>query len=622
MNVRVMAIVFDHARGLAPGSTVPLRYDAWQPVLLPEWQRGQLYPSVAAYVMDRLGSEAVVFARFAATPDVPRQLEVRALAEPLPFTFPPPARLLGDLAARPVSFDASGQSAWLAFAFGTAALSAAGVDAATLQWRWQARVGASAPWVDVDLTMHRIYVVLDLPGEPWQASPPDPSNRRLPRSDMLDLACLWARGARSRTEAAAHITQAVNRLGGSTLFYDAEVGAPHYTVLGGSRFLGDAFLDRLRGGNGAGPLVNCSDCATIVSTFTNLLGGELWQSKMGLVGPGFRLNPILAIGSSEWSTLHGGFGFHEVAWTGDCDAEDLVYDACVSLDADANPAAAPHVPQLPLGMRFGRPGDGGYRDRIALPADRDECAPQPALRIRRAVADVPPPALRLPPLSRRALAMRTHTAEAPSVEEGWRFEGFSWFGVELGPDWLPAARESFDAPRPVQAVAPRADAQRPARTRVIVSTWRTLRQPRALLRIEVLETDSAASAREAMLEAAADIASPGLRRWLPDEDGETGVALDSGALALFTRGNLMLAMRSAGLQAIDVRGLARQVDRWLVGAGGTEPSVGTGGGAMTGPVWLRWLVGGTRAPPHQGRSHLAVVTPRHAVAWAALTRSR
>jgi hypothetical protein len=79
----------------------------------------------------------------------------------------------------------------------------------------------------------------------------------------------------------------------------------------------------------------------------------------------------------------------------------------------------------------------------------------------------------------------------------------------------------------------------------------------------------------------------------------------------------MLVMRSAGLQAIDVRGLARQVDRWLVGAGSTEPSVGTSGGAMTGPVWLRWLVGGTTAAPHQGRSHLAVVTPRDALAWAA-----
>jgi hypothetical protein len=41
------------------------------------------------------------------------------------------------------------------------------------------------------------------------------------------------------------------------------------------------FVERLRGGNGNGIYANCSDCATIVASFANVLGCDLWQSRMG-----------------------------------------------------------------------------------------------------------------------------------------------------------------------------------------------------------------------------------------------------------------------------------------------------------------------------------------------------
>ena len=50
------------------------------------------------------------------------------------------------------------------------------------------------------------------------------------------------------------------------------------------------FLDRLRGGPGLGGTVNCTDCAVIVSTFSNALGCDLWQSRMG--SQQFEVNPI------------------------------------------------------------------------------------------------------------------------------------------------------------------------------------------------------------------------------------------------------------------------------------------------------------------------------------------
>jgi hypothetical protein len=221
------------------------------------------------------------------------------------------------------------------------------------------------------------------------------------------------------------------------------------------------------------------------------------------------------------------------------------------------------------------------------------------------------------------LAERTGVAGRPLTEQGWRFEGFFWFGSELGRDWLPRANAAFDAVLPAEGAAARPASARPGRTRTTLSIWRALRQPRALLRVEVLETDSAASARRSMLEVAAEIASPGLRPWMPEADEEAGVALDNGAMALFTRGNLLLVLRSAGLEAIDVRAMAQLVDRWLVDAGSIEPPAHAGAAVGTGPVWLRWRVGeaGMSAPGAlEGRdavrrSQLTVVTSAHAAAW-------
>ncbi|WP_457355442.1 hypothetical protein [Roseateles sp. P5_D6] len=595
MGLFVTALLFDHGRGQPQVATLPLRYDSLQPVLLPEWKWGQLTPAVAAYAIDRLGPSASVQVRFFATPDVPRTLEIRALAEapgrgPMPF-----APLAGDMAPQTVTFDAHGESPWNSFSFDTGALRTGGVDCATLQWRWQARGHATAPWLDAGVTQQRLYALLSAPSSPWETMPADPGNPALPRTDMLDVACLWARGARDASQAAARITEAVNRLGGTTLTYDALVGAPHYTVLGVSRFLCDAFLERLRGGAGAGPLVNCSDCATIVSTFANLVGADLWQSKMGLVGPGFRLNPLLSIGSRTWSTLHGGFTFHEVAWTGNCTENDSVYDACCHLDGDLDPAAPPRLPLLPMGLRFGSPGDAGYRDRIALHDDREVCAPQPTLRVRRTVA-VTRPAPPLPVLS--ALAARG--AELPGRDSGYRFEGFRWFGGELGPDWLPLHAMSFNA----------------SQLRVHVATWRSMQSPEAMLRVEATEADSPARAQQAMLEVAAEVASPRLQPWQMSEgeessDAELGLSLDNGALVLFTRGNLMLAVRSAGLQPLDARSAALQLDYWLVGADSastpTAPVVAASG-------WRRW-----RQNADHERSQLAMVTPAHAAAWRPLS---
>jgi hypothetical protein len=178
------------------------------------------------------------------------------------------------------------------------------------------------------------------------------------------------------------VTRSVYGLGPSLITYDCPGGGSSHYSLG--NFDCTAFIDRLRGGIGNGVYVNCSDCATIVSTFANALGCDLWQSRMGW---GFALNELLGIGSTVWQTACGwpSFNYHEVAWEGACTAQTDVYDACLQVDGDSDPTSPPHVPLQPEDLRFGNPGDLLYRDRLATVAGRPNCQPQPGTRTRRPI---------------------------------------------------------------------------------------------------------------------------------------------------------------------------------------------------------------------------------------------
>jgi hypothetical protein len=127
-----------------------------------------------------------------------------------------------------------------------------------------------------------------------------------------------------------------------------------------------------------------------VSTFANVLGCDLWQSRMKpQTGWTFDLNELLAIGSNVWQTAcgWGDFTYHEVAWKGGCTANDPVWDACLQVDGDADPTSAPHTPLQPVNLRFGTPGSLEYLDRLVKPASRPNCVPQPATtRTRRSIA--------------------------------------------------------------------------------------------------------------------------------------------------------------------------------------------------------------------------------------------
>jgi hypothetical protein len=426
MSVALSAIVFNHDPGSSATSALNVRRNAMQPVVVPEWRRGTSVgpeDSPVVYALDETWLNTITIQAELTCSDPQRgAVEVRAIPPPLGDALLPwlqslygpsvattilhhPAyagwrewlseqmsgHVLGPVGARDVRFDANGRSGLQAFALPRPHLWAAGVGVSDVTWQWQYRSHALEPWIDMQTTHHRVYAVLSVPTTPWSQLPFSAENTQLPWTDVLDYACRWARGAYSRDAVATRITNAVYALGDvrdePLIEYGCPVfGSPQYAVL---FFNCTAFLERLRGGIGNGPYVNCTDCATIVSTFANCVGCALWQSRMSsAVTPTFATNPILAIGSLAWQFPCGfapGFTYHEVAWKGGCTADDEVFDGCLLINGSSDPTRAPFIARLPADIRYGRSGAGEYRDRLVAPLARASCLPEPATRQRRFV---------------------------------------------------------------------------------------------------------------------------------------------------------------------------------------------------------------------------------------------
>jgi hypothetical protein len=238
---------------------------------------------------------------------------------------------------------------------------------------WYAYVAPFASQrVSIGSAVHRLYIVLDQPTAPWSAETPWVA--------ALDLACGWAVGATNVDDAARLITKRYYRSG--RVRYDTVSG---YTFYGSRTFNLTEMLERLTGGVGLGEKVNCTDSADTVSTLANVLGCDLWQSRMGW---NFAVNPIMAIGYNKWEPPFGGwFSYHEVAWKSGCTEQDNVFDGCLQVDGDDDPTQLPHAALLPTNMHFGDCTAMNYRLRLCPPQPDGcpQCQPQPATQQRRPI---------------------------------------------------------------------------------------------------------------------------------------------------------------------------------------------------------------------------------------------
>ncbi len=360
-KIEVTEITFNHNTAGWTDDAINIRKNISTAVNIPEWTKGKTEPkdSPAAFVG---GRSVKVMAKFKANRDGVYTI----------YTTGGPFRLKSTTVKIQGGVSTP---AWITLESTSLPKTVSVTD---VTWSWKRKLW----WIfsqKFEASHHRFYILLDEPREPWKQSPfPDAQN---PWAEALDYACSWASGEGSLDGAEEKITDALNS---GPYSYDMNNGATHYGVYGPRKYNLTAFLDRLAGGWGAGSIVNCSDCGMSVTTFSNLLGGQLWSSRMGW---SFQLNKIVAVGHSTFGCPNWGcsFSYHEVAWRGNALASDALFDACLKVDGDGDPVNSPYVPLLPKNILFDDPSGLDYRERLVPPASIANCQARPSEKVRPAV---------------------------------------------------------------------------------------------------------------------------------------------------------------------------------------------------------------------------------------------
>jgi hypothetical protein len=340
-DLKLVAISFNHDSASLNADAMNVRKDFTQGISAPEWTVGKSLAadSPAAYaIKETQGNKITIKAKFTIFPKSAKA-EIKADG----------GGVLGAIDPQMVTFT-NGVSVpeFVSFELNHHAIGNDGIKLDDITWDWKFRCCGGAEWEPLRTTHHRIYVVLEAPTLPWKQSGfPDTQN---PWTEALDHACVWAAGKKTRDDAATAITKQINANLG--LVYDNASGSPHYEPQPlCDKFELTQFLAYLRNGTGLGNIVNCMDCATITTTFSNLVGCDLHASKMGV---GFDLTPFRGIGSPGFGCPGFGchFSYHEVAWKGGHGNADPLFDACLRVDGDSNPWASPYVEIFPVNIIF------------------------------------------------------------------------------------------------------------------------------------------------------------------------------------------------------------------------------------------------------------------------------
>jgi hypothetical protein len=343
-DLKLVGISFNHDSSSLNADAMNVRKNFTQAISAPEWTAGKTLAtdSPAAYaIKETQGHKITIKAKFTISPNSATRAEIRADG----------GGVLGSLDSQIVTF-ANGVSVpeFVSFELHHHTIGNDGIKLEDITWNWKFRCCGGPDWEPLETTHHRIYIVLEEPTLPWkqQGFP----NDQTPWTDALDYACVWAAGKKTRDDAATAITNAINANLG--LVYDNASGASHYTVWAVvALFELTQFLAYLKNGMGLGNIVNCTDCATITTTFSNLVGCDLHASKMGSAF-GFDLTPFRGIGAAGFGCPGFGchFSYHEVAWKGGHGNADPLFDACLRVDGDLNPWAAPYVEIFPVNIVF------------------------------------------------------------------------------------------------------------------------------------------------------------------------------------------------------------------------------------------------------------------------------
>ena len=362
-NVELNGVWFDHNSNGFSNDALPMRKNYDDPISLPEWEdtagHKKHEESPACYsIADTKNNQITIKARFSGPASQSVYIKGRNIGDNK-FGFPD---------ATLISFDTNGDSGWVEFPLAGVNFHNKGIQVYNISWRWHFALtekGAFCPFGKS--SHHSIYTVLEAPKAPWVLLA---GSNQAPWQSALELACNWAKGAKNVDDAAAEIT--ISHFGSGFQY----VGISNYSTPF-DFFLTD-YLTKIHDmrNNPLPDHVNCTDCAASVSTLANLVGHDLWQSKMGLESRAFQYKKITPIGAHRAVT--GFFQFHEVAWKGSCDFSERLFDGCLKVNGSLQRI-------LPLDIKFGDCRSGGYRQLMTSPAlvGCPLCPEKPETKIRR-----------------------------------------------------------------------------------------------------------------------------------------------------------------------------------------------------------------------------------------------
>ena len=331
--IRITHIKFNFDPSAHSADALNIRIDRTHEVLVPEWNENLFLPqqSKAAYALEPTRNRTIfIQCRFEITPALASQTAtVRATGGGILGAIDPVTVHF----VNGVSHDTShtGDQEYVQIPLNHRCFNA--ITRTDIQWDWSYRCPKTHAWQQMDQpTRHRIYVVLDVPPAPWSQT----NAQIYPWTIALDYAIVAANTSSisDPSEAAALIVKHVN---GEPLQYDIWSGAPAYYSSWTKTFLIDAWL----GGFTAGPIVNCYDCASAVTTFSNVLGCQLsyqFHNSFGFLNPVYPIgrglcnNPFYGSASAPYNVpLVGVDDFHRTAFGNHAYAKQTGnnFDACM-----------------------------------------------------------------------------------------------------------------------------------------------------------------------------------------------------------------------------------------------------------------------------------------------------
>lgn len=554
MQVYLESIKFNHDKSFKTTGAFNIRRNETQIVTLPEWRRDCCFDpgcSPVAYAISQVPCLVTIEGSFICNDESVTSISVRALSGHTLSEAKlgiPAQNILGDIPVHEVPLK-KGHSSYVPFKLTNAKLREAAIGIYDVTWDWQFSLD-SVSWTEFQTTRHRVYIVLAMPSLPWEPRQSNPSNIHIPWTEVLDYACSWGGGVKNDPdEAAKRVTNSVYDLGKTLVKYFK--GASYANA----KFDCTKFLKLLGTGIGGNQTLNCDDCATVVSTFANILGCELNQSGMGL---SFQTNPILPIGASGTDWKPTTFLYHSVAWKGDCLDDDYLFDGCFQVDGDGKPALEPHLSLQPAKVQFGDFRDEAYK--FCLVNSQSFCVPIPKDglygRWRRQIG-------------RGYLGDRRSTNQEflGKLKQIYKFE-----------TWPPP-------PQHENGAAPQGESANLFRSEIVFPNWRLYECERLqnekfknlylvlfqrasldvqeLLAINLYECSDLNNPNEFLLQVLASVEQLTLTRLEGSSMGDVSF-LDVGGMAVFFRnGRFVAVVRSAGRQSLSVIEFARILNRYL-----------------------------------------------------------